>query len=208
MQEKSNENTKTITDAINQNTLTSTLSNKKFIQTINEAVKDYDTISKQANQTIKDLIQKNTISTDIAQTLSNLFTNNNPQFNIQIIKDVNKYKFYINHYSKIPIKIEHKNIIFLNTNNSYDLTEPNLEYFLNNPNLQRDQITNFEIILYFSLDMNYDTNQGDKRSERYKLIKDLYKQYSFKSEPTIASGLRSKDPKSKKDLIKKMMILK
>ena len=201
-QEKSDASRQLITDAINQNTLSAQKSNEKFIQTINQGIENYDAITKQNNQTIKDLIQKNTISTDIAQTLSNLFTNTNPQFNIHFIKEVNNYKFYINHYYKIPIKIEDKKIIFINTKHEYDLTDPNLEYFLNNSNLERDQITNFDLIFYFSIDMNYDINQGDKRSERYKLIKDLYNLYLIKTESTSASGLRSTKKDAKKQIIK------
>ena len=201
-QEKSDASRQLITDAINQNTLSAQKSNKKFIQTINEAVKDYDTISKHSTQTINDLVKKNSISTDITHTLSNLFTNTNPQFNIHFIKEVNNYKFYINQYYKIPIKIEHQNIIFLITNHSYDLTDPNLEYFLNNPDLKRHQISNFVPIFNFLIDMNYDTKMGDKRSERYKLIKDLFDQYLIKSESTSASGLRSTKKDAKKDATK------
>ena len=46
--------------------------------------------------------------------------------------------------------------------------------------------------------MNYDIKQGDKKSERYKLIKDLYKfNIQLNQNQHLASGLRSKDPKSK-----------
>ena len=57
--------------------------------------------------------------------------------------------------------------------NSYDLSDPDLQYFILNTQFDKP-INNRGPIYTFLNDMKYDLNYGDKKSLRYQLIKELY----------------------------------
>ena len=59
---------------------------------------------------------------------------------------------------------------------SYDLNDPDLQYFITNTKFDRE-INNKNIIYSFLNDMNYNISYGDKKSIRYYFIKDLHNQY-------------------------------
>ena len=63
-----NSNFKKVKEGIQQ-------SSKSFNQSIKKGIQEYDTISKQTNAFLKNLVQENIIGSSIVQTLSNLFTN-------------------------------------------------------------------------------------------------------------------------------------
>ena len=64
---------------------------------------------------------------------------------------------------------------------SYDLNDPDLQYFITNTKFDRE-INNKNIIYSFLKDMNYNINYGDKKSIRYYFIKDLHNQcYQLRS---------------------------
>ena len=59
---------------------------------------------------------------------------------------------------------------------SYDLNDPDVQYFITNTQLDR-QLQNMNIIYNFLNDMKYNINYGDKKSNRYYSFKDLINQY-------------------------------
>ena len=60
--------------------------------------------------------------------------------------------------------------------NSYDLSDPDLQYFITNTQFDKP-INNWDSIYNFLNDMKYDLNYGDKKSIRYQFIKELYSRY-------------------------------
>ena len=62
--------------------------------------------------------------------------------------------------------------------NSFDLSDPDLQYFVTNTQFDK-QINNLDIIYTFLNDMKYDLNYGDKKSIRYQFIKELYSRYQL-----------------------------
>ena len=62
--------------------------------------------------------------------------------------------------------------------NSYDLSDPDLQYFITNTQFDK-QINNWVSIYNFLNDMKYDLNCGDKKSIRYQFIKELYSRYQL-----------------------------
>ena len=73
----------------------------------------------------------------------------------------------------------------MGSGNTYDLNDPDLQYFITNTKVDRE-INNKNIIYSFPNDMNYNINYGDKKSMRYYFIKDLHNQYY-----QLGSGLQS-----------------
>ena len=62
--------------------------------------------------------------------------------------------------------------------NSYDLSDPDLQYFISNTQFDK-QINNWGSIYNFLNDMKYDLNYEDKKSIRYQFIKELYSRYQW-----------------------------
>ena len=56
---------------------------------------------------------------------------------------------------------------------SYDLSDPDLHYFITNTQFSRE-INNLDLIYSFLIDIKYNINYGDKKSTRYHLIQELY----------------------------------
>ena len=56
--------------------------------------------------------------------------------------------------------------------NSYDLSNPDLQYFITNTQFDKP-INNWGPIYNFLNDMKYDLNYGDKKSIRYQLNREL-----------------------------------
>ena len=68
---------------------------------------------------------------------------------------------------------------------SYDLYNPDLQYFITNTKFDRE-INNKNILYSFLNNMKYNINYGDEKSIRYYFIKELHNQYN-----QLGSGLRS-----------------
>ena len=62
--------------------------------------------------------------------------------------------------------------------NSYDLSHPDLQYFITNTQFDKP-INSWSPIYNFLNDMKYDLNYGDKKSIRYQFIKELYSRYQL-----------------------------
>ena len=76
----------------------------------------------------------------------------------------------------------------LENGHSYDLYEPDLQYFITNTKFDK-QINNLDTIFNFLNDMNYNINHGDKKSIKYYFIKDLIEQYYQPLQSYAGSGL-------------------
>ena len=85
--------------------------------------------------------------------------------------------FTINPPNPQPVLIEGSIMIFEN-GNSYDLNDPDLQYFITNTHFDRE-INSLNLICSFLNDMNYNINYGDKKSTRYYFIKELYSRYHW-----------------------------
>ena len=64
--------------------------------------------------------------------------------------------------------------------NSYDLSNPDLQYFITNTQFDKP-IKNWGPIYNFLNDMKYDLNYGDKKSIRYQFIKELFSRYQLQA---------------------------
>ena len=62
--------------------------------------------------------------------------------------------------------------------NSYDLSDPDLQYFITNTQFDKP-INSWDSICTFLNDMKYDLNYGYKKSIRYQFIKELYSRYQL-----------------------------
>ena len=98
-------------------------------------------------------------------------TKNKSQFSLKY--DDKLKSFIINPNKQISVKIEGNNMIFEN-GNKYSLNNEDLSYFLSNPNMNENNIKDYELLTNFCKDVNYDLYlPGDKKSNRYKYIKKL-----------------------------------
>ena len=61
---------------------------------------------------------------------------------------------------------------------SYDLSDPDLQYFITNTQFDRE-IKNLDTIYSFLIDIKYNINYGDRKSTRYYFIKELYSRYHW-----------------------------
>ena len=57
--------------------------------------------------------------------------------------------------------------------NTYNLNDPDLSYFITNTHIDK-QLQNIGTITNFLNDMKYDLNYGDKKLDRYNIIKSLF----------------------------------
>ena len=55
---------------------------------------------------------------------------------------------------------------------TYNLNNPDLQYFITKTSIDRE-INDLETISNFRFDMKYNSSEGDKKSDRYKIIRDL-----------------------------------
>ena len=69
--------------------------------------------------------------------------------------------------------------------NSYDLNDPDLQYFITNTHFDTE-INSLKLIYSFLKDLKHNINFGDKKSIRYYFIKDLYSRHQ-----QLQSDLRS-----------------
>ena len=143
-------------------------------KSIKEGIQEYDEITNRNNQTLTSLVITNQVDSSIIKTVSNLLNDKNKsQFSLEPIKG-NPYLFTINPYNPQQVIIKGSTRTFEN-GNSYDLNDPDLQYFITNTKFR--EINNKNIIYSFLNVMNYNINYRDKKSIRYYFIKDLHNQY-------------------------------
>ena len=164
-------------------------------KSIKEGIQDYDEITNRTNQLLTSLVNSNQVDSGIVRTVSNLL-NTKSQFSLEPITQNNPNLFTINPHNPQQVLIKGSTMTFEN-GHSYDLNDQDLQNFITNTQFDRE-INNVNIIFNFLNDMNYNTNYGDKKSNRYNFIKNLYNQYyqqSYQQPQTLnnqlGSGLRS-----------------
>ena len=183
------DSTQTTTQAIQDQTRaiqeSSNTLNKKLHKSLKEGIQEYDKISNRNNQILTNLVNSNTVDSSIVKTVSNLLNDNNKsQFSLEPIEGyphsstiANANLFTINPHNPQQVLIKGSTITFEN-GNSYNLNDPDLQYFITNTQFNK-QINNWDSIYNFLNDMKYDLNYGDKKSIRYQFIKELYSRYQL-----------------------------
>ena len=165
----------------NNNTLREALQNS-----IKEGTKQYNEITNRNNQLLTSLVTSNQVDSSIVKTVSNLLNDKNKsQFSLEPITQSfaianaqnNPNLFTINPHNPQQVLIKGSTITFEN-GNSYNLNDPDLQYFITNTQFDK-QINNWDSIYNFLNDMKYDLNYGDKKSTRYQFIKELYSRYQL-----------------------------
>ena len=162
----------------NNNTLREALQNS-----IKEGIKQYNEITNRnaelRNQLLTSLVNSNQVDSSIVKTVSNLLNDKNKsQFSLEPIEGYphsSTNLFTINPHNPQQVLIKGSTITFEN-GNSYNLNDPDLQYFITNTQFDK-QINNWDSIYNFLNDMKYDLNYGDKKSTRYQFIKELYSRY-------------------------------
>ena len=142
-------------------------------KSIKEGIQDYDEITSHINQLLTSLVNSNQVDSSIINTISKLL-NTQSQFSLEPIKG-NPYLFTINPHNPQQVLIKRSTMTFEN-GHSYDLNDPDLQYFITNKKFDRE-INNKNIIYSFLNDMNFNINYGYKKLIRYYFIKDLQNQY-------------------------------
>ena len=161
------------TRAIEHNNNTFQISNK-------EGIKQYNEITNHNNQLLTSLGNSNQVDSSIVKTVSDLPNDKNKsQFSLEPITQDNPNLFTINPHNPQQVLIKGSTMTFEN-GNSYDLSNPDLQYFITNTQFDKP-INNWGPIYNFLNDMKYDLNYGDKKSFRYQFIKELYSRYQLQA---------------------------
>ena len=100
----------------------------------------------------------------MVKTISNLLIDKNTsQFILEPVTQLgegNPNLFTINPHNPQQVLIKGSPLTFLSNNNLYTLNDPDLSNFITST--EHDNIKNTGMKYYFSHDMNYDLNYGDK----------------------------------------------
>ena len=170
--------TQGVTQAIENQTRAIEHNNNTLQNSFKEGIKQYNEITNHNNQLLTSLVNSNKVDSSIVKTVSNLLNDKNKsQFSLEPITQDNPNLFTINPHNPQQVLIKGSTMIFEN-GNSYDLSTPDLQYFITNTQFDK-QINNWDSIYNFLNDMKYDLNYGDKKSIRYQFIKELYSRYQL-----------------------------
>ena len=125
-------------------------------------------------QQLNQLIDDKSVDPSIIKTVAILLSDKNrSQFKIEQNDPKNPNSFTINPLDPQNITISGSNMIFKD-GRTYNLNNPDLQYFITNTNIER-AINDIDTIANFLYDMGYDATKGDKKSDRYRMIRDLDK---------------------------------
>ena len=178
--------TQGVTQAIENQTRAIEHNNNTLQNSIKEGIKQYNEITNHNNQLLTSLVNSNQVDSSIVKTVSNLLNDKNKsQFSLEPITQSfaqdnprsSANLFTINPHNPQQVLIKGSTMTFEN-GNSYDLSDPDLQYFITNTQFDK-QINNWDSIYNFLNDMKYDLNYGDKKSIRYQFIKELYSRYQL-----------------------------
>ena len=178
--------TQGVTQAIERQTRAIEHNNNTLQNSIKEGIKQYNEITNHnaelRNQLLTSIVNSNQVDSSIVKTVSNLLNDKNKsQFSLEPITQDNPRSsanlFTINPHNPQQVLIKGSTITFEN-GNSYDLSNPDLQYFITNTQFDKP-INNWGPIYNFLNDMKYDLNYGDKKSIRYQFIKELYSRYQL-----------------------------
>ena len=174
--------TQGVTQAIENQTRAIEHNNNTLQNSIKEGIKQYNEITNHnaelRNQLLTSLVNSNQVDSSIVKTVSNLLNDKNKsQFSLEPITQDNPNLFIIDPHNPQQVLIKGSTMTFEN-GNSYDLSNPDLQYFITNTQFDKP-INNWGPIYNFLNDMKYDLNYGDKKSIRYQFIKELYSRYQL-----------------------------
>ena len=178
--------TQGVTQAIENQTRAIEHNNNTLQNSIKEGIKQYNEITNHnaelRNQLLTSLVNSNQVDSSIVKPVSNLLNDKNKsQFSLEPItqsfEQDNPNLFTINPLNPQQVLIKGSTMSFEN-GNSYDLSNPDLQYFITNTQFDKP-INNWGPIYNFLNDMKYDLNYGDKKSIRYQFIKELYSRYQL-----------------------------
>ena len=180
------DSTQTTTQAIRE-------SSNALNKNLQKSIKEYDEITYRNNQLVTVLVNSNQVDSTIIKTVSNLLNDKNKShFSLEPVTQFgegNPNLFTINPTNPQQVLIKGSTITFEN-GNTYNLNNPDLQYFLTNTQIDKE-ILNENLIHSFLNDMKYNLNYGDKKSKRYYFIKDLINQYKYQHIPNQLSQLGS-----------------
>ena len=174
--------TQGVTQAIENQTRAIEHNNNTLQNSIKEGIKQYNEITNHnaelRNQLLTSLVNSNQVDSSIVKTVSNLLNDKNKsQFSLEPITQDNPNSFTINPHNPQQVLIKGSTMTFEN-GNSYDLSNPDLQYFITNTQFDKP-INNWGPIYNFLNDMKHDLNYGDKKSIRHQFIKELYSRYQL-----------------------------
>ena len=174
--------TQGVTQAIENQTRAIEHNNDTLQNSFKEGIKQYNEITNHnaelRNQLLTSLVNSNQVDSSIVKTVSNLLNDKNKsQFSLEPITQDNPNLFTINPHNPQQVLIKGSTMTFEN-GNSYDLSNPDLQYFITNTQFGKP-INNCGPIYNFLNDMKYDLNYGDKKSIRYQFIRELYSRYQL-----------------------------
>ena len=132
--------TQGVTQAIENQTRAIEHNNNTLQNSIKEGIKQYNEITNHHNQLLTSLVSSNQVDSSIVKTVSNLLNDKNKsQFSLEPITQDNLHSsshssanlFTINPHNPQPVLIKGSTMTFEN-GNSYDLSDPDLQYFITN----------------------------------------------------------------------------
>ena len=149
-------------------------------KSIKEGIQEYDVITNRNNHLLTNLDNSSQVDSSIVKTVSNLLNDKNKsQFSLEPITQDNPRSsenlFTINPSNPQPVLSKGSMMTFKN-GHSYDLNDPDLQYFITNTQFDRE-INKLDTIYSFLNDMKYNINYGDRKSTRYYFNKELYSRY-------------------------------
>ena len=158
--------TQGVTQAIENQTRAIEHNNNTLQNSIKEGIKQYYEITNHnaelRNQLLTSLVNSNQVDSSIVKTVSNLLNDKNKsQFSLEPFTQDNPNLFIINPHNPQQVLIKGSTMTFEN-GNSYDLSNPDLQYFITNTQFDKP-INNWGPIYNFLNDMKNDLNYGDKK---------------------------------------------
>ena len=176
--------TQGVTQAIENQTRAIEHNNNTLQNSIKEGIKQYNEITNHnaelRNQLLTSLVNSNQVDSSIVKTVSNLLNDKNKsQFSLEPITQDNPNLFTTNPHNPQQVLIKGSTMTFEN-GNSYDLSNPDLQYFITNTQFDKP-INNWGPIYNFLNDMKYDLSYGDKKSIRYQLLKNYTLAINYKA---------------------------
>ena len=128
----------------NNNTLHVAMQNS-----LKEGIKQYNEITNHNNQLLTSLVNSNQVDSSFVKTVSNLLNDKNKsQFSLEPITQSfaqdNPNLFTINPHNPQQVLIKGSTMTF-ESGNSYDLSDPDLQYFITNTQFDK-QINNLDTI--------------------------------------------------------------
>ena len=159
------DSTHTTTQAIENQTRaiehSSDILNKSLQKSIKEGIQEYDEITNRNNQ-LTNLVNSNQVDSSIIKTVSNLLNDKNKsQFSLEPIMGNPRSSanlFTINPHNPQQVLIKGSTMTSEN-GHSYDLSDPNLQYFITNTQFSRG-INNLDTIYSFLIDIKYNKLWG------------------------------------------------